>query len=122
MILLIISFLLSILNIFFSKYFFELNKCVINKGVAFGISIEYVFVISIFLLISLIVLGSIKKGGTKYILFSIFLFGLSNFITRLLLGGICDYLSIYSLAFNIADFGIVVLSIWLATEISTSDS
>lgn len=117
MILLLISFSFSIFNIFLSKYLFTIDRCVINRGIAFGISIEYIFIISILFLIILIVLGYINKGIVRYILFSIFLFGLSNLITRLLLGGICDYLAMSFLTINIADLGVVVLSILAVIKI-----
>lgn len=122
MILLLISFSLSILNIFLSKYLFTIDRCVINRGIAFGISIEYIFIISILFLIILIVLGYINKGIVRYILFSIFLFGLSNLITRLLLGGICDYLAMSFLTINIADLGVVVLSILAVIKIIVLDT
>ncbi len=122
MILLLISFSLSILNIFLSKYLFSIDRCVINRGIAFGISIEYIFIISILFLIILIVLGYINKGIVRYILFSIFLFGLSNLITRLLLGGICDYLAMSFLTINIADLGVVVLSILAVIKIIVLDT
>lgn len=112
MILLIISSLLSILNIFISKYFFGLDRCVINRGIAFGISMDLAVLISISLLIFLIILGYINIGRIRYIYFSIFLFGFSNLITRLFIGGICDYISLLFLSFNIADLGIVVLCIF----------
>lgn len=122
MILLLISFSLSIFNIFLSKYLFTIDRCVINRGIAFGISIEYIFIISILFLIILIVLGYINKGIVRYILFSIFLFGLSNLITRLLLGGICDYLAMSFLTINIADLGVVVLSILAVIKIIVLDT
>lgn len=112
MILLIISSLFSILNIFISKYFFRLDRCVINRGIAFGISMDLAVLISISLLIFLIILGYINIGRIRYIYFSIFLFGFSNLITRLFIGGICDYISLLFLSFNIADLGIVVLCIF----------
>lgn len=122
MILLLISYFLSILNIFLSKYLFTIDRCVINRGIAFGISIQYIFIISILFLIILIVLGYINKGIVRYILFSIFLFGLSNLITRLLLGGICDYLAMSFLTINIADLGVVVLSILAVIKIIVLDT
>ena len=112
MILLAISFFLSIFNIYISKHLFELDRCVINRGIAFGVSMKLIVFISIILLLVLIILGYINKGRIRYILFCIFLFGLSNLIVRLLLGGICDYISIPFLFFNIADLGIVLLSFY----------
>lgn len=121
MILLLISYFLSILNIFVSKYLFGIDGCVINRGIAFGISIQYIFIISIFLLIALIILGYMSKGSLRYTLFSILLFGLSNLIVRLLLGGICDYIPMYFLTINIADLGVVLLSIYCVIKIMELD-
>ena len=117
MILLLISSFLSILNIFISKYLFEINRCVMNRGIAFGIQIELTVFISIILLLILVTLGCLNKGIIKYLLFSIFLFGLSNLTFRLLLGGICDYIAIPLLSINIADLGIVILSIYTGIQV-----
>lgn len=112
MILLLISFFLSILNIIYSRRLALLEKCVINQGIAFGISIEYIVLISIFLLVSLVIVGYFSNGIIRYLLYAIFLFGMSNLMLRLILGGVCDYFSIYLLSFNIADLGILILCFW----------
>lgn len=83
-----------------------------NRGVAFGVSIEWIVLISTVLLLILAILGYLNKGVLRYLLFSIFLFGLSNLVVRVLLGGICDYINIPLVRINIADLGIVLLSIF----------
>ncbi len=117
MILLAISFFFSIFNIYISKHLFELDRCVINRGVAFGVSMKLIVFISIILLLVLIILGYINKGRIRYILFCIFLLGLSNLIVRLLLGGICDYINVLCISMNISDIFIVVFAILGGLEV-----
>jgi len=117
MILLLISAFFSILNICISKYLFEIDECVLNRGIAFGISIGDTVLISIFLLLALVIFGYFNKGVIRYLLFSIFLFGLSNLVLRVLLGGVCDYIKVPLVRINIADLGIVVLSIYAGIKI-----
>ena len=114
---LIFSSLCSILNIFISKQLYLESKCILNEGVAFGIAIEYVFLISIFLISLLIILGLISKEGIRYIFFSLAVLGLSNLIVRFNYGSICDYINVLGISFNIADFMIVLIGIYAGVNI-----
>ena len=103
--------ILSILNILLSIFLFNLNMCVLNRGIAFGIRIEYEIFVSILLLLFLVFIGIKTEGFLKYILLSIVGLGLSNLIVRILLNGVCDYIHIFNISFNLADIFLVLFSI-----------
>ncbi|KKP65175.1 MAG: hypothetical protein UR61_C0030G0006 [candidate division WS6 bacterium GW2011_GWE1_34_7] len=103
--------ILSILNIFLSVYLFNLDVCVLNRGIAFGIRIEYEVLVSILLLIFLIFIGIKTEGFLKYIILSIVGLGLSNLVVRILLNGVCDYIHILNISFNLADIFLVLFSV-----------
>lgn len=111
-ILLIFSLLISVINIFLTEYLFDKRECVINRGVAFGISIEYIILLSILFIVLMIFLGCITKGFEKYILFSISILGISNLIVRVIYGGVCDYIRLFSMYVNLIDIFIVSLVIY----------
>ena len=90
------------------------DKCIINKGVAFGIDVKYIEVISLFLSLSLMYFASRIKGRNKYVLLSLGLLGFANLVERFLRGGICDYLYLGGLYVNLIDIfitSLVILSI-----------
>jgi len=117
MLILFISLIVSFVNILLSREFSLIEKCIQNDGVAFGIRVEYEAYISILVIITLIVLGIISKKNIKYFLFSISLLGLSNFIVRILHNGICDYISVLGLSFNVVDVSLVVICIYVGLQI-----
>jgi len=85
--------------------------CVLNRGIAFGIRIEYEVLVSILLLIFLIFIGIKTEGFLKYIILSIVGLGLSNLVVRILLNGVCDYIHILNISFNLADIFLVLFSV-----------
>lgn len=109
---LLCSFVVSVINIFLSNELFLRNTCITNNGVAFGIEINNIFFISTLLLIILIVIALNSGGNMKYILFSVFLLGLSNLVTRVIYGKVCDYITVLGISFNISDLFLVLLSIY----------
>lgn len=111
-ILLIISLLISVINIFLTDYLFDKNGCVINRGIAFGISIEYIILLSILFIVLMIFLGCITKEFEKYILFSVSILGVSNLIVRVIYGGVCDYIRLFGMYVNLIDIFIVTLVIY----------
>lgn len=104
-----ISSLFLFTNIVLS--FFVVESCTENSGVAFGIEIEYVSLVSILLLIDISILALKVKGNLRHILFSIVILGSGNLLERILRGYICDYIPLLNLSINILDIGIVVLTI-----------
>lgn len=114
---LVISLIVSVINIFISSKLFSDNRCVENDGIAFGIGVEDITYITLILLLVLIVVGLRSKGVIKYILFSILLMGLSNLIVRVIYGSICDYINIFNLVINISDLFIVLFSIYAGIHI-----
>jgi len=119
--LLVFSSFCSILNIFISKQLYFESKCILNEGVAFGISIEYIFLISILLISLLIILGLISREDIRYIFFSLAVLGLSNLIVRFNYASVCDYINILGISFNIADFIIVLIGIYAGVNIIFSN-
>ncbi len=109
---LLCSFVISVINILLSNQLFLRNTCITNNGVAFGFEINNIFYISVLLLVILIVVALNSKDNMKYILFSVFLLGLSNLITRVIYGKVCDYITILEISFNISDLFLVLLSIY----------
>lgn len=106
------SLIASFLNICISIYLYTSNMCIINGGVAFGISIKYEFLISTFLLFGIMFLGIFVKGRMKYILFSLLALGISNLLIRIIYGGVCDYIGVFNIYVNIADIFISLLAIF----------
>jgi len=117
MFILLSSLVVSIVNVVISFELISKDMCTINYGVAFGIGIEYIIFLSLLLLLSLVVIGVITKGVIKYMFFSLFLLGLSNFVIRILYGSICDYINIFNLVINISDLFIVLISIYAGVYI-----
>lgn len=103
--------IISILNILLSVYLFNLDMCVLNRGIAFGIRIEYEILVSILLLLFLVFIGNKTGGFLQYVILCIVGLGLSNLLVRVLLNGICDYIQIFNLSFNLADIFLVLFSI-----------
>ncbi len=119
---LLFSFVVSIVNILISLYLSNQNLCIFNQGVAFGMGVENIFVISMLLIFSLIVLGIVSRGYLRYFFFSISFLGLSNFIVRVIFDGICDYINMFGISFNLSDFFIVVISFYLSIQIISSSN
>lgn len=117
MLILSLSFLLSLINVFLSIYLSKIDFCIFNKGIAFGMRIEYEIFSSLVVLILLIVIGVLLKGNFRYIFLSLFLLGLSNLLVRILFGGVCDYISLLGISFNLADFFILLISFYLGFRI-----
>ena len=105
------SVLIGVLNIFFSWFFCSIDKCVINNGIAFGISIKGEISITFLLILFLLYIGWKVKKDWGVILGSVGILGFSNLICRVVFGGVSDYLHIFSLSFNIADIFIVLFSV-----------
>jgi len=105
------SMLISGFNIFLSKIFCTIGKCVINSGIAFGISIKGEIVTVLFLILLIIYIGLRVKREWGVILVSIGVLGLSNLICRLIFGGVPDYFHLLGISFNIADIFIVLFAI-----------
>lgn len=106
-----VSFVLGIINVILSLVFSELNVCVYNKGIAFGISVGYEYIFSVLILIVILILTIINKSILRYFLLSFFFLGLSNLVVRILYGSICDYISLLNMNVNIADISIVALCV-----------
>lgn len=102
-----ISLLISIINFYTS--FFLISECSINRGVVFGIEIPYVIYISIFLLLVILLLIFKTGGNIQYIFLGIFVFGLGNFLEKIVRGYICDYIYLFNISVNLVDIGITIL-------------
>ena len=111
------SIIVSITNILISVYLSNEGLCIFNQGVAFGMDIEYIFIVSMFLIFSLIVMGIVNRGYLRYLFFAISFLGLSNFIVRVFYGGVCDYINMFGISFNLSDFFIVVISLYFGIQI-----
>ena len=105
------SVLIGVLNIFFSEIFCSIDKCVINKGIAFGISINGEILITFLLILLIVYIGLRVKREWGRILIGIGILGFSNLVCRLIFDGIPDYIHILSISFNIADIFIVLFAI-----------
>lgn len=102
-----ISIVLSIIHLYIS--FFVADECIVNEGIAFGISIPYVEWVSLLFLVFLFFLSLKTKSNIKYLLFSITLFGSVNVFERFFRGYICDYIRIFNVYVNIVDICITIL-------------
>jgi len=85
-------------------------KLVFNQGVAFGLKLPMVFIFLVYLLSSLILMALIIFYWQRKILLGWFLFALmllgviSNFIDRLKLGAVIDYIDVsFFTIFNLSD-------------------
>lgn len=107
----LLSLIVSFLNVCISIYLYSSNICILNEGVAFGISIKYELLISTLLLFGIMFLGIFAKGRMRYILFSLLTLGISNLLIRIMYGGVCDYIGIFNIYVNIADITIVIVSL-----------
>lgn len=115
---LFVSLIVSILNFVISLELFRNDLCIRNDGVAFGIDIKYITILSLSLVVVLIFFGLISKGILRYILFSFVLLGISNLSIRIMYGSVCDYIHIFNLIVNISDILISVLLIYAFIDIS----
>ncbi|KKP43214.1 MAG: hypothetical protein UR34_C0001G0015 [candidate division WS6 bacterium GW2011_GWC1_33_20] len=106
-----LSVLISLINVFLSVYFFSNNGCVKNRGVAFGIDIIYEEIISFLILSFLIFIGTRVKGIIRYLTFGVVILGFSNFVVRVFLKYICDYINVFNMSLNIADIFIVIYAL-----------
>ncbi len=91
--------------------------CIQNDGIAFGISIfneEFVEFLMLLILLIFIMLtfwkGKLFQPSYRYFPF-VWLFGVINFVDRMIYGSICDYvfLPIIKIHFNLADFAITLI-------------
>ena len=105
----LLSVVLFLTNILVS--FFLIENCIENRGVAFGIEIEYVSLIKFFLLIFVLLLSFKIEGNLKNIFLSIVILGSGNLFERIVRGYVCDYIPFFNLSINIVDIGIVVVTI-----------
>jgi len=105
------SVLIAVLNICLSKLLCSTGECVINSGIAFGISLKGEIFITSLLILLIVYIGLRVKKEWGIILSSIGILGLSNLICRLIFGGIPDYLHLLGISFNIADIFIVLFAI-----------
>lgn len=123
-ILLLVSMLISVFNILYSVYLFSKGMCVMNRGVSFGMLIEYEVLISILLVVFLIYLFFRLKNSLRYIFLNIAILGIGNILVRVILKeGVCDYIHILNISFNIVDVGIVgssIYAIWYLLSKSNS--
>lgn len=85
------------------------SSCVLNTGIAFGIEFRYQEIFSLTVLALLILLSVKVAGALRYVILGILTLGLANYISRVLHGYICDYISLFGISFNIVDVGIVIL-------------
>ena len=109
----VLSIVVSILNIVLSSTMYSSGLCILNTGVAFGVNIYWEVLISAILIIFLVVLGVERQKNDKYLIFSLCALGLSNLIIRVVYDGVCDYISLLGLFFNLADIFIVFISIYI---------
>lgn len=86
----------------------------INDGIAFGIDVNYYFIISFYVIaIPILIWALIKQykdnNRLNVLALTLVIFGaLSNFVDRILFGGVVDYIDLkYYSVFNIADIMIV---------------
>ncbi len=108
---LLFSFVISLFNIFISIYLFKLDICILNRGIAFGIRVEYEVFLTLFLIFVLILLGTLVKSSVRYIFLSLSILGLSNLFVRVMYGNVCDYIRMFNVYVNIVDILIVSLAI-----------
>jgi lipoprotein signal peptidase len=111
-ILLLFSVFCFFLNTVLTTYFFNKGECILNEGIAFGFSIQYIVGISISLLLLLFLLARKVENILRSAMLGIVMLGGSNLLTRLFIKGVCDYISIFKVSFNIADIGIVILCLF----------
>jgi lipoprotein signal peptidase len=102
-----ISIALSIIHLYIS--FFVVERCIVNEGIAFGLSIPYVECVSLLFVVFLFFLSVKTKSNIKYLLFSIASLGSVNVLERFFRGYICDYIRIYNIYLNIMDICITIL-------------
>lgn len=108
-----ISAVISFLNIVLSLFLYSSGLCILNPGVAFGVDTGLEVLISTVLIIFLVILGIKRKRKDRYLLFSFSILGLSNLIVRVIYDGVCDYISLFGLFFNLADVFIVLVCIYI---------
>ena len=108
-----ISAVVSFFNIIVSIFLNSSASCILNTGVAFGINMGLEVLISTILIIFLVIFGIKRNGKDRYLLFSLSILGLSNLIIRVIYDGVCDYISLFGLFFNLADVFIVLVCIYI---------
>lgn len=98
------------LEVLLQRLSFQSSLGVINRGISFGLAEgwfpDFAFIIFLVILLTLILSGKFKETGWWVIFFG----GLSNAVSRLLFGGVVDYLHWtlgFDLWFNLADVAIV---------------
>lgn len=89
---------------------YQLSWGVMNRGISFGLAEglfpDFAFFVFLVILLVLIISGKFSESGWWVIFFG----GLSNAVSRLLFGGVVDYLHWtlgFDLWFNLADVAIV---------------
>lgn len=101
------SFCIALLDRYITT--FLISSCVQNSGIAFGIQFRYQELLFLILAVLLIILSVKVVGVFRYVILSILTLGLANYISRVLYGYVCDYVSLLGISFNIVDVGIVIL-------------
>ncbi len=108
-----LSMFVSVLNIVLSSLMYSSNLCILNTGVAFGFNIGWEILTSEMLIICLLFVGAKREKNDKYLFFSLCVLGLSNLFVRIIYDGVCDYLHLYGLFFNLVDIFILFICIYL---------
>ena len=106
-----ISILISIIHLLLSLYLDTRGECILNEGIAFGISVNHIYVISIALILFLFGMAMTSKRTLRSFLFGIAILGIGNLLGRIYFSGICDYISLINISFNLIDIAIVSLCI-----------
>ncbi|MGI6423469.1 MAG: signal peptidase II [Candidatus Dojkabacteria bacterium] len=107
---LVISLLISFIN-FCLPYVLDI-ECIENRGVAFGLVIEKVWIFILIVLLLLLFLSFITRGILRYLFFSIVVLGMTNLVERLINGYICDYITFFNLSINLVDISLTILVIF----------
>lgn len=114
------SFLLLLFIDQLLKY--TIQPKIINQSIVFGLgdnmhSIIGIMINSIALLFLLIILFKKSLVKYEYVLYGLLLMGLSNYVDRLVYGGVIDYIRVANIWFNIADLVINLILIYLIINI-----
>ena len=107
---LVISLLISFINLCL-PYVLDI-ECIENRGVAFGLVIEKVWIFILIVLLLLLFLSFITRGILRYLFFSIVVLGMTNLVERLINGYICDYITFFNLSINLVDISLTILVIF----------
>ncbi|MCB9790637.1 signal peptidase II [Candidatus Nomurabacteria bacterium] len=98
---------------------FSIRLCTVNSGISligntFG-TVSYTIVLANVFAIVIVLLSFLYFHKSGFII--VFIGGLSNLVDRIFLGGVCDYLRIGALRYNINDVVIVIGIVFIIYEI-----